>query len=716
MKLLLLNENPVVTKLVTLSAQKTGDELVSASSVEEVEAGNYDLLIVDDGSFDETVMEQLQEKVTSSKTLFMGARGSELPSGFEAMLSKPFLPTDLVELFSTAAKELPEESAPEQEPEDTGVFTVEDDFSDDMELADLDALDDIELGGMDEELTLDDEGSGAVDMEESLDLDGLLDDDSAGEELLDDLDAGDEPLELDDLSEGLDLGDIEDELLMDEADEGVLDKDELEEVQSLLDETEAESSDAFEIDDLDEIAGLNSSTLEEVNSALDEMDDLLESDEAEEDSAEMDLSSFDEEENLDDALAELDALSGDALEAEESDEGASPEEAALEEMPLSEENEEMSDAELDALLGEEDELSAEETEAVADESAEEAPTENAQLDEIKAAIAGLSSSSEEAEEAAGEADLDVMEEEEPLDMDVLLEEAASDAEDESDIEELLDAEEETAGEADLDVMEGDEPLDMDALLEEVASDAAVESDVEELLGGEEEQLELSDDDFDLEELQEMAAEEEVSSDESEEEALDVDALLEEGLEDELEEVSLDDEEMADDMAMPELPDDLDSIEDEIENAVAGLSEEELEQPVDEEMLLDIVGAEDEVSEAVESGGGFDELDTLSEQALKVALGEAEEERATDEVEFRVGDSAFASLGAEALDEAMADTEVASDLESLDTMLDESTEQSAPTQEGVEALQALLKALSNEEVAKSLKGMNININISFGDKD
>ena len=34
-------------------------------------------------------------------------------------------------------------------------------------------------------------------------------------------------------------------------------------------------------------------------------------------------------------------------------------------------------------------------------------------------------------------------------------------------------------------------------------------------------------------------------------------------------------------------------------------------------------------------------------------------------------------------------------------------------EGVEALQALLKALANEDVAKSLKGLNITININFG---
>lgn len=44
MNILLLNDNPVVTKLVTLSAQKTSDELEIVGSVEEIQDGTYDLL------------------------------------------------------------------------------------------------------------------------------------------------------------------------------------------------------------------------------------------------------------------------------------------------------------------------------------------------------------------------------------------------------------------------------------------------------------------------------------------------------------------------------------------------------------------------------------------------------------------------------------------------------------------------------------------------
>jgi hypothetical protein len=52
------------------------------------------------------------------------------------------------------------------------------------------------------------------------------------------------------------------------------------------------------------------------------------------------------------------------------------------------------------------------------------------------------------------------------------------------------------------------------------------------------------------------------------------------------------------------------------------------------------------------------------------------------------------------------------LDELDLMEAQESIQNSPAA-GMEALQALLKALSNDEVAKSLKGLNISININFG---
>ena len=69
-----------------------------------------------------------------------------------------------------------------------------------------------------------------------------------------------------------------------------------------------------------------------------------------------------------------------------------------------------------------------------------------------------------------------------------------------------------------------------------------------------------------------------------------------------------------------------------------------------------------------------------------------------------------SLCAEALDEAINESAIFEDISEIPSEME-----AQPHTEGVEALQALLKALSNENVAKSLKGLNISININFGNE-
>lgn len=101
--------------------------------------------------------------------------------------------------------------------------------------------------------------------------------------------------------------------------------------------------------------------------------------------------------------------------------------------------------------------------------------------------------------------------------------------------------------------------------------------------------------------------------------------------------------------------------------------------------------------------GFDELDMLDERELKLAIGEE-----VGEEEPTIVAKGGSSLAAEALDEVMSESSSYADFS--DTIEEEKPSSHA---EGVEALQALLKALANENVSKSLKGMNISININFG---
>ena len=101
MNILLLNDNPVVTKLVTLSAQKTGSEILIASNMEEIQDGSYDLLIVDEALYTHELMDELKSKISYKQALYMLSRGASSVDGFDNEVKKPFLPTDLVELLSS---------------------------------------------------------------------------------------------------------------------------------------------------------------------------------------------------------------------------------------------------------------------------------------------------------------------------------------------------------------------------------------------------------------------------------------------------------------------------------------------------------------------------------------------------------------------------------------------------------------------------------------
>jgi uncharacterized membrane protein len=208
MKILLFNDNPVVRKLVALSAQKTKDDLSVIWSVDEIEESEYDLLIVDDALYSDEMFESLNEKIIVKSTLFMATRGQAVPSGFNNVINKPFLPTDLVDMFVQIEKKVSTAS---------------------------------EAKGHDKEESTPSESMYAINLEDTLpDLEGHE------EELM-------EAEHLNDSEEEFDFSSLEDfdEKLPETA---ILDQEEVQEVQGLLEETEenalsAEIGDDFSFDD-----------------------------------------------------------------------------------------------------------------------------------------------------------------------------------------------------------------------------------------------------------------------------------------------------------------------------------------------------------------------------------------------------------------------------------------------------------------------------------
>ena len=219
MKILLLNDNPVVTKLVTLSAQKTDDEVTAAHSVEEAPEGSYDLLVIDDAQYNEDAYAELQNKIEFKKSLFICSRDNKNGENFSATIKKPFLPTDLVELITNLKKNLDVvEDVPEDVSDEELLDGLEleglDDLDDLDELEDVNELEDMdELENMDDELILDDEdlGESVLDDEEAQKVKELLDDEDVDLDYdlsLDLEDEADEAIAKEPLGEDVELEDF----------------------------------------------------------------------------------------------------------------------------------------------------------------------------------------------------------------------------------------------------------------------------------------------------------------------------------------------------------------------------------------------------------------------------------------------------------------------------------------------------------------------------
>ncbi|MDP3267281.1 MAG: hypothetical protein Q8M39_10690 [Sulfuricurvum sp.] len=323
MKILLLNDNPVVRKLVALSAQKTKDDLSVIWSVDEVEGDSYDLLIVDDAHYSDESMTALKGKIKYRTSLLMATRGNATPHGFDKVINKPFLPTDLVDLFSQIAKDL-SSSTPEVSAEKAIVL------DDAIEKASAED-EGFDITNLDEDLDLDDFDiddsevavkTNVLDHEEVQELQDLLDD-------TDNFDMDDE-LSLDGLMEDDEMANSNDSMSNDDLLES-LDDDILQalESESSIGSTENELEDAMEEFDFgDELIAHEEEPEKGIEESLNDedvlgsLDDLLAFDEEFDDLAGLD----DEEEaesTVDEALDDLDALLLDDLGTMDDDEALS---------------------------------------------------------------------------------------------------------------------------------------------------------------------------------------------------------------------------------------------------------------------------------------------------------------------------------------------------------------------------------------------------------
>jgi hypothetical protein len=100
MNILLINKNPVVSKLITLSSKKNGDNVVEINKIEDIQFSEYDVVFVDNDFTKAKDIKKIKEQINYRRLGAIIPRTEKENDLFDFFIKKPFLPTDLVDLLS----------------------------------------------------------------------------------------------------------------------------------------------------------------------------------------------------------------------------------------------------------------------------------------------------------------------------------------------------------------------------------------------------------------------------------------------------------------------------------------------------------------------------------------------------------------------------------------------------------------------------------------
>jgi len=99
MKILLINNNPVVSRLTALSARKENISLDEIKNISELKASDYNIIFVDGESYNNDVSNIIRNSGVEKRVLFY-AQGEEAhQSVFTKTILKPFLPSEVSEIL-----------------------------------------------------------------------------------------------------------------------------------------------------------------------------------------------------------------------------------------------------------------------------------------------------------------------------------------------------------------------------------------------------------------------------------------------------------------------------------------------------------------------------------------------------------------------------------------------------------------------------------------
>lgn len=97
MHILLINTNPVVSRLFVLCAEEADITLKEVSTVDNMQDEPYTMIFVDDSVYDESMIEFF-ETFENIKKVFISYTNKHI-DGFDFTIEKPFLPSTIIEIF-----------------------------------------------------------------------------------------------------------------------------------------------------------------------------------------------------------------------------------------------------------------------------------------------------------------------------------------------------------------------------------------------------------------------------------------------------------------------------------------------------------------------------------------------------------------------------------------------------------------------------------------
>ena len=143
MKILLINNNPVVSRLTALSARKENIEIDEIKNISELRASNYDIIFVDGESYNNDVSNIIRNSGVEKRVLFYSQGEEDTQSFFTQSILKPFLPSEVSEILRESKLSLLKEKE-EKKKEDSKKSVIFDDLVEGKREKELEVLNVVE--------------------------------------------------------------------------------------------------------------------------------------------------------------------------------------------------------------------------------------------------------------------------------------------------------------------------------------------------------------------------------------------------------------------------------------------------------------------------------------------------------------------------------------------------------------------------------------------